>query len=344
MAKYFGKITIFFCLFVFLFVSCKKSQEKREIQGLGARLQKSRLLYWAYIYGATLPSFTKTYLEKVNAAYDFFSITGLRLTKSGVVRGKDKFFRGLQAKGIELKKVFPLLTPDSILHANGLLKSRTAQERVISSLLQLVEKYDLPGLQVDFEGLPISLAPAFEQFLQDLKLALNQKGKRLSMAMFPQIEFPESLAALHTFRSYREAVDEVVLMAYDYSQKKEGPVTSVAWSEENIQFLLHHLSPGQIYLGIPLYGYAYPRRKKGKIRVVSQKYAEKLRQKNVLHRHDSGCMLLETTTSTIYYPDAILLRRLLGLAHKYSLQGIAFWRLGFEARYLYPELRKERVY
>ncbi len=154
------------------------------------------------------------------------------------------------------------------------------------------------------------------------------------MAVFPQIEFPKERAGFHDLAVIGPHLDEIVLMCYDLHRQgtTPGPVTDIEWSERNIAHALKLLSPRQIWLGVPAYGYSWDA--SGKASALSARSGVKEATRCSAARHSSGTLYYECAGAKglrrAWIADRhtrLLMER---LAARYGLRGTALWRLGFE--------------
>lgn len=281
---------------------------------------------WGYIPFTVLKKLSQPRLQ----GYDFLSITGIHLTASGRLQVAKDFFSVLKAKQINHQTTYPLISQTSLVASLRLLSHPTAHRRAIEQLSQLCIQHHFAGIHLDIEGQPATYRPYLQKFLQELKIILNQNQKKLSLALFPQVDFPKDLADFHRFPDYSQLVDEVVLMAYDYYKNQPGPVTSLDWAEKNLKYLQKRLSNQKIWLGVPLYGYEYSRQNQRRITVISQKTGYRQQKIYRAKRHRSGCIQIVKKNSVVYFPDQQLIKNFHHLAGKYQLKGLAFWRIGFE--------------
>ncbi|MCP4136784.1 MAG: hypothetical protein GY754_37790 [bacterium] len=287
---------------------------------------------WAYILHSSRLSSRN--LDSTLPKLDAACITGFKLTSKGKIKhSKGRLYSRVRKKtkkyGVPL---YPLIGFSSVAVGRKILRSPGLRKKAISSILRLVKKHNFTGVHLDFEYLPPAYAPRLAQFLKELRPAL--KGSTLSMALFPPVEFPARLCGFHDPGLLAPHLDQVVLMCYDYHSHRSGPgpVTGVEWSRKNISEMLRHFKPGQVWLGIPAYGYHW--REKGRTRALSARAGMKLVRKYGSSRHPSGCVFVSYKDSkgrhTVYFSDKTTRRRLTNLARKQNLAGTALWRMGFE--------------
>jgi len=289
---------------------------------------------WAYLLG-TAPS-SERYLNRALTGFDYVVVTGFMFTGDGRLHRtipvhKVQFLRDLaRHRRITL---YPLVSLKSVHSGISLLTNNRRRAGAIENLEKLVTRYQFGGIHIDFEYLPPRYIVHLVTFLKELRSAMP--GITLSMALFPQVEFPARYSGFHNIEVIGPHLDEIVLMCYDYHRPgtEAGPVTDIQWAERNILKVLRYLKPSQIWLGVPAYGYAWDER--NRTTVITARRGVRLAQRYGGTRHKSGTLYFiwpRNGNARVYLSDATTRQRMEGLARRYSLKGTALWRLGFEER------------
>ncbi len=300
---------------------------------LKAESQKEKvykLQRWAYLANYSLNKLDPSYLKAKLPNLDAISITGYKLSKTGKLRipasrKLNEIISMARANGI---KILPLITFTSVKEGRVLLKSKGATRHAINEIAKLISNADFSGIHLDFEYLSPEYIHKLALFLKDLRKVI--RGKRFTMAIFPQVDFPEKWARFHDLSIIGQYLDEIVIMCYDYHCPKTapGPVVDIEWSERNIKFALRYLRPEQVWLGIPAYGYFWS--KDGKTRVIPARNGIIEARKQQGRRHPSGTIFYQKNNGQAYLADSETRGKLESLARRYHLRGVALWRLGFE--------------
>ena len=107
------------------------------------------------------------------------------------------------------------------------LTDRTVQDALISNLRRTLEEKGYRGLDVDFEYVFPEDASAYAAFLGRLTALLNPLGFPVIAALAPKTsaDQPGLLYEAHNYRAIAEAVNEVLLMTYEwgYTYHHTGP-------------------------------------------------------------------------------------------------------------------------
>ncbi len=128
--------------------------------------------------------------------------------------------------------------------------------RFAAGCAALVRDSGIAGVQLNIEPCP-SMAPGYLDLLDDLRRALP-RGARLSIASYPPPTWLHPHAAVHwdeTFhREISRRVDDLVVMAYDTSQRWQKPYTWLVarWTRQVMAW-----SSVPIRIGVPAYDDAY---------------------------------------------------------------------------------------
>lgn len=262
------------------------------------------------------------------------SVTGYRLGKDGRIHGPSPQARkkiAALATGNRLD-VLPLVAFTSSSEGRMLLASPDARGKAREELVELTRNGVYAGLHLDFEYLPPEDAPKLAGFLKELHADL--KGRKLTMAVFPPLDFPAKWSGFHNLDLIGPFLDEIVLMCYDYHRPgtPAGPVVDLEWAKRNVVQVLKSVRPEKVWLGMPAYGYDWSA--DGKTGVVSAREGVRLAGKYPAVRHSSGTLYLHYSdprgSHEVYVADRETRKRMEDLAGSFGLKGVALWRLGFE--------------
>lgn len=231
------------------------------------------------------------------------------------------------------------------MFSNNSLKDTTSQilndyekrEAMIENLMDLVEEYNLDGVNVDFENMNESDKDVYSRFLIELAPRLKKIGKTLSVDVTAP-DGSETWSLCFDINTIANVADYIVFMAYDQygtSSNKAGTTAGYNWVEANIKKFLgqEDVDPEKIILGIPLYMRLWEEEEDGtaKPEVVNMRdmfdvlpenqvatWDEELKQYYVEYEEDGKKykMWVENEKSV---------GEKINLANQYNLAGIAFW-------------------
>lgn len=231
------------------------------------------------------------------------------------------------------------------MFSNNSLKDTTSQilndyekrETMIENLMNLVEEYNLDGVNVDFENMNESDKDVYSRFLIELAPRLKKIGKTLSVDVTAP-DGSETWSLCFDRNTIANVADYIVFMAYDQygtSSNKAGTTAGYNWVEANIKKFLgqEDVDPEKIILGIPLYMRLWEEEEDGTAEpeVVNMRnmfdvlpenqeatWDEELKQYYVEYEEDGNKykMWVENEKSV---------GEKINLANQYNLAGIAFW-------------------
>lgn len=285
---------------------------------------------WGYINHAS--TLSAEYLETTVPEYDVICLTGFRVTDAGTIsiESAPLLDRIAPIIGRSNATIYPLISFRSAAQGHRLLNSTDLSEKTARSIRDLAGKNGFSGVHLDFEYLP----PSDSQKLHDFLVILRKTFRgAITMAVFPQVEFPEKWSRFHDLRLLAPLLDAIVLMCYDLhgAHTGPGPVTSIEWADRNVIYAVRHMEPKKIWIGIPAYGYCWTG---GKAAPLPAARGARLSRMHGSRRDSSGNIRIDYEQSgkqiRIYYSDRETRKMLTKLAVRHGLAGTALWRLGFE--------------
>lgn len=231
------------------------------------------------------------------------------------------------------------------MFSNNSLKDTTSQilndyekrETMIENLMDLVEEYNLDGVNVDFENMNESDKDIYSRFLIELAPRLKKIGKTLSVDVTAP-DGSETWSLCFDRNTIANVADYIVFMAYDQygtNSNKAGTTAGYNWVEANVKKFLgqEDVDPEKIILGIPLYMRLWEEEEDGtaKPEVVNMKdmfdvlpenqvatWDEELKQYYVEYEEDGK-------TYKMWVENEKSVGEKINLANQYNLAGIAFW-------------------
>lgn len=231
------------------------------------------------------------------------------------------------------------------MFSNNSLKDTTSQilndyekrETMIENLMDLVEEYNLDGVNVDFENMNESDKDVYSRFLIELAPRLKKIGKTLSVDVTAP-DGSETWSLCFDRNTIADVADYIVFMAYDQygtSSNKAGTTAGYNWVEANIKKFLgqEDVNPEKIILGIPLYMRLWEEEEDGtaKPEVVNMRNMFDVLPENQVATWDEELKqyYVEYEENGKKYKMWVENEKSVGekinLANQYNLAGIAFW-------------------
>lgn len=230
------------------------------------------------------------------------------------------------------------------MFSNNSLKDTTSQilndyekrETMIENLMNLVEEYNVDGVNVDFENMNAEDKDVYSRFLIELAPRLKNIGKTLSVDVTAP-DGSETWSLCFDRNTIADVADYIVFMAYDQygqSSSKAGTTAGYNWVEANIKKFLgqEDVDPDKIILGIPLYMRLW-KEEDGEVtsKVVNIKdmydnlpknqvanWDDELKQYYVEYEDDGA-------TYKMWVENNKSIGEKINLAKQYNLAGVAFW-------------------
>lgn len=137
---------------------------------------------------------------------------------------------------------------------HAMLSDKAKRTAVVQKLGSFVDKYQLNGINVDFEGFDPSDRDSFTAFIKELATALHAKGAILSVDIPP--DTGTDWSEPFDFAKLSASADYLVLMAYEEhwaGSSQPGSVASIPWFEYVIGSVLDDIPSQKLIVGMPLY-------------------------------------------------------------------------------------------
>lgn len=143
----------------------------------------------------------------------------------------------------------------------------TAQQTLISNLINLVQTRGADGVNIDFEGLPSSQATNFANFMVDLS---NQMHAAIPGSEVSTVLYAVDWSNVFNFSIMEPVVDQYIIMGYDYywsGSSNAGPTDPLYHFGSTYNYTLsrsitYYLDKGcpksKLVLGLPYYGREWP--------------------------------------------------------------------------------------
>lgn len=245
----------------------------------------------------------------------------------------------------------------------ALLYSQPAQQKFLVSLDSILLAYPVSGINIDFEyvgEVSPKLRNEFSDFMKNLKNHLNQKYRHITLSVDVYAS-ASSNPQLWDISVLAQQVDYFIIMAYDFHRRSSpvaGPVAPLFggtqfWDSDINQYLksfLSLVSPRQILLGVPFYGYEWQTTTQtsqaltypdtgatASYERVQGILADKVKLKAVENWHDTALAPFITYIEdgknyVVYYENSRSLAYKLEYVKQLNLAGVAIWALGYEGK------------
>lgn len=134
------------------------------------------------------------------------------------------------------------------------LGTASARKSLVEQLVAKVKKYDLDGINIDFEGFKPDNRDQFTAFIKELGTALKKEQATLSVDVPPNSH--TSWSDPFDFAQLGKYADYVVAMSYEEHWSggpTAGSVASLPWYDDSLDTLLDDVPADKLIAGIPLF-------------------------------------------------------------------------------------------
>ena len=228
------------------------------------------------------------------------------------------------------------------------------RQKLIEAIIDECMKYDLDGINIDFENMKKEDVDLFSRFIIELEPRLREIGVVLSVDVTaPDGSDTWSLC----FDRYvlGDVADYLIFMAYDQygaSSDKVGTTAGYDWVELNLKKFLetYEVESDKLILAIPLYARLWTLDSNGDIEGqtaipmneidesipsdAERKWDDELKQ-NYVEYVDGNL------TKKIWIEDIDSLKEKISLINTYKLGGVASWELGMETDDVWSMIKQE---
>lgn len=308
-------------------------------------------LTWDYIYSKESYKDENFYARGLNViSPTWFSI----INKEGLIsdKGNLAYVQKYHSKGYKVWGLVNNSFDPDITHE--ILNNSTTREKIINELLEIYEKYQLEGINLDFENIYLKDKDAYVQFVRELIPLFREKGMKVSIDV-TNISVSENWSMSFDRKRLGEAADYIILMSYDQhwsTSPVAGSVAQYTWVEDGLKEVLNEISNEKLILGVPFYTRLW---KTENIDGVSSTTSSTLTMENaekfikgkgieLVWDEPSGQYVAEyidgNNTYKIWVEDSRSIQMKTSLVNKYELAGVASWRKGFEKNEIWEVINR----
>lgn len=249
-----------------------------------------------------------------------------------------------------------------------LVRPAAARRRAVAAMVELCRRYGFAGIQFDFENVSIADRDAYTTFFREAADALHGAGYRIGMAVVHRPDALPGPTRYHgwLFTNWRggydlEAIariaDFISVMTYAQHTRRTppGPQASVKWMEDVVRYVLEHVPPDKLSLGIPTGSqHWYTSQEDRIVPEMARSYSENIdyaRAMALIERNGAEVVWSAEhqvafayydrggTFEWIFLEDARSFAAKLELARRFRLRGISVWVLGNEDPAIWEQLR-----
>ena len=152
----------------------------------------------------------------------------------------------------------------------AILIDPVTRSRHVDTLVEFVLDGDFDGLDIDYEQFAFAdgrdtwatTRPAWVAFVTELADRLHAQGRTLTVSIPPVYDDQRTADSgywVYDHGAIAEVVDNIRIMAYDYSTSSPGPIAPLEFVERAVAGTASVVDDrSRLVLGIPVYGYNWP--------------------------------------------------------------------------------------
>ena len=222
--------------------------------------------------------------------------------------------------------------------------------RALRQLLEYVERYELDGIDVDFEYMYMEDKEAYVQFIRELTPLMHELGRTVTVDVIFHSD-SERWSRCYDHKKLAEIADYLIVMAYDQHTVLAGSVAALPWVEKGVIRMLEDVPAHKLMLGVPFYTRLWAEKTGANGNIDTSRTTLTMEQAEnwvrehgptVREDHSAGQHYVEltegTTTYRMWLEDFYSLEKRVALMKKYRLAGMAAWRRGIEKAEIWPAL------
>ena len=225
------------------------------------------------------------------------------------------------------------------------LSKTTSRTNLIRNLMNEVLKYDIDGINVDFEEVSYDAGEPFVQFIRELSIECRKEGIVLSVDNY----VPRASTTHYNRKEQGIVADYVIIMGYDEhwgSGGVAGSVASLGFVEDGIVQTLEDVPANKVINALPFYTRVWKTNgDKVTSEALDMETAGDFIKKNGVNMtwdatagQNYGEIQLGNTFYQIWMEDKDSIESKLAVMKKYAIGGVAAWKLGYETSDIWDKI------
>ena len=249
-------------------------------------------------------------------------------------------------------KVWPIVSNNSMQETTSeIMNDYELRKKLINQITEYIEKYDLDGINIDFENMKEEDKDMFSRFIIELMPRIKELNKVVSVDVTAPDGSPEWSLCFDR-NTLGNVSDYIIFMAYDQygeASPKEGTTAGFNWVSLNVNKFLgqEEVSNEKLVLAVPFYTRLW-KEKDGKITssVVLMKDIDSILPENVKKEWDENLKQYyvqyeeDGAIYKIWIEDEKSIKEKLSLIKEKNLQGAAFWAKDFETESIWKIIKE----
>ena len=317
------------------------------------RTEKINLVWDYYSEYGTAPDRSGTTIEGVNVVSPaFFSLIskGNGAINTNIGNSGLNYIKWAKENNYEIWAMFSNNSYKET--TNQILNSYELRTKVINNIVSLAVKYELDGINLDFENMLTEDKDMYSRFVIELKPKLQEAGITLSV----DVTAPDGGSAwseCYDRNVIGDVADYIVFMAYDQygtGSKKAGTTAGYNWVENNLKKFIdrEEIDSNKIILGIPFYTRLWTEYN-GAVtsKTVNMNSIDTVLPSNITKEWNDELKqyYVEYTqngkTYKMWIEDEKSIKNKVSLVRQYNLAGVAAWEKDRETENVWNVIKEE---
>lgn len=314
--------------------------------------------------------------DKINLIWDYYSEYASAPNRSGTINGinvvSPSFFSlvskgngdiniNIGQEGIDYIKwakqynyeVWAMFSNNSYQETTSkILNSYELRTKVINNIVNQAIKYELDGINLDFENMLAVDKDKYSRFVIELKPRLQEAGITLSV----DVTAPDggsNWSECYDRHVIGDVADYIVFMAYDQygiGATKSGTTAGYNWVETNLKKFIdrEEIESSKIILGIPFYTRLWEEDgEKSTSKIVNMKSIDEVLPSDVSRQWNDDLKQYyveynkEGKVYKMWIEDETSIRHKVSLVKQYNLAGVAAWEKDREIDNIWNVIKEE---
>lgn len=241
--------------------------------------------------------------------------------------------------------------PSTIDEFSKIINDYQLRSLMIKEILDYVDKFDLDGINLDFEYMYMDDKDAFSKFVIELAPQLREKGKCLSVDVTAP-NGADNWSLCYNRNLIAEVADYIVFMGYDqYGTSTIGTTSGYNWVVNSLKNMMNYdeVPAEKLILGLPFYTKLWQTKDGKTIKGtavgmngisssipsgVEKQWQEDLQQ-NYVEYQQNGYVY------KMWIEDEESFGKKLDLVKEYNLAGAGYWRKGLESNSIWNLIKNK---
>ena len=325
-------------------------EDEKQIEG------KINLTWDYFSQYASAPDRSGTTIDGINVVSpSFFYLDTDGKLKENVGSDGQNYIQWAHNNGY---KVWPMVSNaeaarESLSITSEIMNSYEKRQELIENIVELCVKYDLDGINIDFENMKQEDKDMYSRFIIELTPRLKEMGLVTSVDVTAP-DGAETWSLCFDRHVIGDVADYIIFMAYDQygvSSTKPGTTAGYNWVELSLNKFLQteEIEAEKIILAIPLYTRIWTTNSQGELinnstvdmkdidsiipNGVEKEWNDELKQNYVKYQDGEN-------TKQIWIEDIDSLKEKVSLINKNSLAGVASWQKDMETEEVWEMLKQ----